>query len=270
MDKIGEVKLSCLETMLGDLPLAEKFRMVRDAGFDGIDLRGDQLGPLVEQARELSRQTGIDVPTVYSRLRVPLVAAKAAERGQAMDTVRDRLWNAAAVGARRLVIVPIFGEARFELDWPGGVEQAELALLAIELKELAVEAESCQVIILLEPLNRNETHLLRSPAAAAEFVRRISSPWIATMADTYHMDLEGQDAVWEMEQAGEQLRLVHISDRDRRLPGEGGIDFAWLLAGLGAQGYTGYLGFECRGTFGLEDLRQSVRFVRALLKAADA
>jgi D-psicose/D-tagatose/L-ribulose 3-epimerase len=259
------VKLSCLETMLGDGPLAERFERARAAGFDGIDLRGDRLGPMVDEVRRLAERTGLEVPTVYGRLRVPLVAATAAERAQAMDIVRRRLRHAAVVGAGSLIVVPVFGEARFDLDWPGGVEQAELALLAIELRELAHDAASSRVAILLEPLNRAETHLLRSPAATAELARRIGSRWVATMADTYHMDLEGQDGVMEMRRAGDQLRLVHLSDRERRLPGEGGIDFARLLTGLEAQGYAGYLGFECRGAFGLDRLRHSVCFVRGLL-----
>lgn len=259
------MKLSCLDTMLGDRPLAEKFTLAKCAGFDGIDLRGDEVGPMVSEVCALQRQIGIEVPTVYGRLRLSLVAAQAAERQQAMDIVRERLRLAAAVGAKSLIVVPIFGEARFELEWPGGVEQAELALLAVELKELAQDAEACDVSMLLEPLNRRETHLLRSPAVTAEFARRIGSDRVAAMADTYHMDLEGQDAVWEMAHAGERLRLVHLSDRNRVLPGEGGIDFGALIAGLKTQKYAGYLGFECRGAYELQPLQKSVNFVRGLL-----
>jgi sugar phosphate isomerase/epimerase len=251
--------------MFGDVPLADKFQLAHEAGFDGIDLLGDQLAPIVDQASELSARTGVEIPTVYGRLRVPLVAATEAERALAMATIRERLALASRVGARRLIIVPIFGEPRFELDWPGGVEQAELAILAVELKELALDAATHQVCIVLEPLNRKETHLLRSPCATAEFTRRIASEWIATMADTYHMDLEQQDLAKEIRMVGDQLRLVHISDRDRKLPGCGGINFAPLIAALESVRYTGYLGYECRGAFELLALRESVNFVRELL-----
>jgi sugar phosphate isomerase/epimerase len=202
---------------------------------------------------------------VYGRLRVPLVAATAADRMQARDIIRERLQYASQVGAENLIVVPVFGEARFDLDWPGGVEHAELALLAVELKELGQDAATCRVSILLEPLSRGETHLLRSPRQAAELVRRVGSQWVATMADTYHMDLEGQNAAAEISSAADQLRLVHLSDRDRMLPGQAGLDFGPVLASLRAQGYAGYLGFECRGVFDLESLRQSVQFVRGVL-----
>jgi sugar phosphate isomerase/epimerase len=251
--------------MLGDASLAAKFRVCREAGFDGIDLRGDQLDSIVDEARQLSERFGLEIPTVYGRLRVPLVAATAAERTRSMNIVRERLTYASRVGASNLIVVPIFGEARLELDWPGGVEQAELAMLAVELKELADDAAVQRVTILLEPLNRRETHLLRSPRQAAELVRRVGSRWVAMMADTYHMDLEGQDAACEVDVAADQLRLVHLSDRDRNLPGEAGLDFKPLLMCLNAHAYAGYLGFECNGAFELDRLRRSVNFVRALL-----
>lgn len=256
------MKLSCIETMLGDRSLSDKFALAREAGFDGIDLRGDGIAPLIGQIRDETARTGVEVPTVYGRLTRPLLARTAAERAEAVTTVRGRLRDAAAVGATSLIVVPIFGEARIELDWPGGVEQAELALLAVLLAELAGEAAECGVRIVLEPLNRKETHLLRSASVGADVARRVGSEWVATMVDTYHMDLEGQDPVREVEAAADRIHLVHLSDRDRRLPGEGGIDFRPLLGALAAHGYRGYLGYECRGEFGAGELARSVAAIR--------
>ena len=251
--------------MLGEVPLSERFARARAAGFDGIDLRGDEVSGVLSVARALADQFQVEIPTVYGRLRVPLVAATAAERTRAMDIVRERLRCASALGASALIVVPVFGEPRFSFDWPGGIDAVELALLAVELKELATDAAACEVAILLEPLNRQETHLLRSPAATADFVRRIDNPWVAAMADTYHMDLEHQDAVAELRHAGDQLRLMHLSDRHRRLPGAGGIDFPTIIRALRTQDYRGYLGFECRGTFEVDDLKESVSYVRSLM-----
>jgi D-psicose/D-tagatose/L-ribulose 3-epimerase len=256
------MKLSCIETMLGERSLADKFELARGAGFDGLDLRGDELAPVVDQVRDLTARTGIEVPTVYGRLTTPLLARTAGERAEAVATLRDRLRDAAAVGATSLIVVPVFGEARIELDWPEGIEQAELALLAVLLAELADDAAARRVRIVLEPLNRRETHLLRSAAVGADLARRVGSEWVATMVDTYHMDLEGQDAVREVEAAADRIQLVHLSDRERRLPGEGGIDFRPLLGALEAHGYRGYLGYECRGPFGADQLRRSVAMVR--------
>lgn len=248
------MKLSCFEMMLGDRPLSEKFAMVADAGFDAIDLRGDLLHDQVELAAKCAAE--LPVATVYGRLQ-PLLAAAVADRHAALDLLRTRLSDAAAVGATRLVVVPIFGPPAIQAP---DVEATEWALLAVLLSE--VLADNPAVTMVLEPLNARETHFIRSPSRAAEFTRAIGHPRLATMLDTYHVDLEGQDAVAEASTVDDQLGLVHLSDRNRTLPGRGGIEFAPLVKHLADTGYDGYCGFECSGPFTVEDLAASVQWVR--------
>jgi D-psicose/D-tagatose/L-ribulose 3-epimerase len=241
--------------MLGDRPLSAKFAMAAEAGFDAIDLRGDLLHDQVDLAAECA--TDFPVATVYGRL-PPLLAATAADRHWALDLLRTRLSDAAAVGAGRLVLVPIFGPPVIAVP---DVETTEWALLAVLLSE--VLAEDPAVTMVLEPLNAKETHFIRSPSQAAEFTRRIGHPRLATMLDTYHVDLEGQDAVAEASTVDDQLGLVHLSDRNRTLPGRGGIEFGPLLRHLADTGYDGYCGFECSGPFTVDDLADSLRWVRS-------
>jgi sugar phosphate isomerase/epimerase len=64
-----------------------------------------------------------------------------------------------------------------------------------------------------------------------------------------------------------QLRLVHVSDSGRGLPGEGEVDFAAVLAALRGVAYTGWLGFECRKIVTDEDvaaLGRSLAWLRDL------
>lgn len=253
------LNLTCLEEMLGEAALQVRFERARAAGFDGVDLRGDHLPRDIPAARAATAATGLPVVTVFGRLPGPLLAATARERAEAVEVVRRRLHDAAEVGASRLILVPVFGDPRIPLPDP---EEPELGELVVLLAELAGVAEAARVEIVLEPLNRSETHLLRSPARAAEVARRVGSTWVGTMVDTYHADREGQDVASEVEAAGDRLRLVHLSDRDRKLPGEGGIDFAGVLRVLDAAGYDGYCGFECRGPYEAERLRRSVSWVR--------
>lgn len=256
------MRLSCFEMLVGDRPLAEKFAMVRDAGFDGIDLRGDLLHGNVDEAMQLRDRTGVDIATVYGRLTTPLLSATQAERIEALDLLRLRLSDAAAVGADRIVVVPVTGPPRINVNLGHGVESVEWALLAVQLAEIL--SESPTVTMVLEPLNVRETHFIRSPTEAAEFTRHIGDPRLGTMIDTYHVDLEEQDAVAELRGVGDQLRLVHLSDRDRTLPGDGGIDFTPVVRELETMSYDGYAGFECRGPFTVEQLAKSVNWVRAL------
>lgn len=253
------MKLTCLEAMLGDVSIAERFARAEAAGFDGVDLRGDGVAAVAGEVRALVERTGLEVPTIYGRLPAPLLAKTASERAATVEVIRSRLRDAAAVGAGLLIVVPVFGPPRIELEHP---ETEELALLTVLLAELAEEAAAQQVEIVLEPLNAKETHLLRSPAVGAHISRRVGGPWVGAMLDTYHADREGQDVAAEIACAGDRLRLVHLSDRERTLPGEGGIGFADILAALDAHGYDGYFGFECNVPFDAERLRRSVAWVR--------
>lgn len=258
------MKLSCHEMVLGDRPLTEKFRLAREAGFDGVDLRGDLLQGQVAEAARLVRETGLPVPTVYGRLRPPLVAKTLAERAESLAMLRSRLRDAAQVGVRWLIVVPIFGAARITVQRGQGVEEIEEALLLTLLDELADEARQRGITIVLEPLNGHQTHLLTSPRKTAQLTRQLGDA-IGTMVDTYHMDLEGQDGAEEIAGAFDQLRLVHLSDRDRKLPGTGGLDFAPGLRELQSLRYTGWYGFECTGTFTAQQLQESVQYVRGCL-----
>ena len=257
------MKLSCHEMMLGAIPLADKFRLARETGFDGLDLRGDLLRERVDEAARLTRETGLPIPTVYGRYKPHLLSATAAERAAAVAILRDRLADAARVGAGRLIVVPVTGPPRIAVAQDRGIEEVELALLLVLLAELAVEARERGVAIVLEPLNRRQTHLLVSPTQAAALTRHLGE-WVGTMADTFHMDLEGQDAGGEIERAFDQIRLVHLSDHDRKLPGDAGLDFTPGLRKLRESGYDGWFGFECTGPFDLAQLRESVRRVRRM------
>lgn len=263
------MNLSCHENMLGELPLAGKFRVAQEAGFDGLDLRGDLLHDHLTEAQRLVAATGLPIPTIYGRLTTPLVSRTQQERTESMDILRGRLADAAAVGARWLVVVPVFGAARIAVERGGGVEEVEEAVLLVLLDELAADAAAAGVTVVLEPLNKKQPHLLVSPSHAAGLTRRLD-PWVGTMVDFFHMDAEGQDAAREIAAAYDQLRLVHLSDRDRALPGEGAVDFGPGLRALRERGYSGWYGYECRGPYGVEQLRASVRFVRGCMAGIEA
>jgi sugar phosphate isomerase/epimerase len=73
------------------------------------------------------------------------------------------------------------------------------------------------VTLLLEPLNRCETHFLNRVEQAVDIPRRVGSPAVQVMPDLFHMNIEdrprheGQPAV--------QRLAVHQSEQRTRVPG---------------------------------------------------
>lgn len=240
------MRISCVEQMLGEGPLAARLTSARAAGFDGIDLRAATLD--APETRRVLADDGLPVGAVYSQIREPgLLSRGAAERAAALDLAVARAEAAAEVGASCLILVPIFGAAKLRAFSPvATLEEQEQSLLLAQLDELGERLATVPITIALEPLNRAETHFLTEPARAAILCAAIGSARIATMVDTYHCAREGQASVAQIAAVGAHLALVHLSDDNRGLPGTGGIDFAPILAALRGRGYAGWCGFECK------------------------
>ena len=88
-------------------------------------------------------------------------------------------------------------------------------------------------------------YLLGEPARAARLVWESQAAWLGVQFDAYHAAMVGQDprACW-VEQAG-LVRHVQIADvPGRHEPGTGTADLTVFLAGLDAEGYTGWVGCE--------------------------
>lgn len=258
------VLLSCSEQMLPDASLNERLRLVREAGFDGIDLRAVTASD--PAARRTLADDGLAIGAVYSQLKEPSPLARSArERSDAIDQVQARAEAAAAVGAPNLIVVPIFGPPQIAM-FPGimGVEELETAHLLAALDEIAARIASLPVTVVVEPLNGDETHFLTSPTRAATIGDAAASPRVATMVDTYHCQRNGQDVSGEIVATGDHLALIHLSDTDHQLPGNGTVDFGAALATPRQRGYTGWMGFECRPGADVAALRHSVHYLRQL------
>lgn len=259
---------SCAEQMLGELPFEQKLTFVQDAGFDGIDLR--MVTASDPSVRERLADTDLDVGAIYSQVRDPgMLSAAAADRAAAIDRIVECVEAAEAVGASNLIVVPVFGAPRLRaFDPVVGQHDVETAVLLAGLAEIAERIADSTVTLTLEPLNQTETHFLTEPRRAAELVEAIGSPRIATMVDTYHCDREGQDIPDRIAALGDRLALVHLSDSDRGLPGEGRVDFAAVLGALRGHRYAGWMGYECHRVDDVEPIRRSLDQLRSYWEAA--
>lgn len=257
--------ITALESLFaGASTLEERCDRCREAGFDGLDLR-EHAGDAAN-ARDLARERGLRIGMIYSALPLPLLSPTVHQRAAALELLRGKIRAAAEAEALGVVVVPVFGPPRITVRYAADIRTGELTLLEILLRELEPALAEEGVYLALEPLNRDETHLLQSPVQAADFLRRTQLSGVRTMADIYHMDREGQDPGEQITGARDYLGCIHLAGRNRTPPAAGPIDFPGAIQALKTVRYDGPLGFECRPT-PVPDLAQSVAYIRSLLAA---
>ncbi|CAN0473607.1 unnamed protein product, partial [Phaeothamnion confervicola] len=131
-------------------------------------------------------------------------------------------------------------------------------------------AERLGTPIILEPLNRYESHLLKSLDDAAQICRAVGSPGIRMMADVFHMNLEEADMGRAIEAVADVLAYVHLADSNRFQPGAGHLDFKPGFAALKRIGYDGWMTLECKLNVepSVRALVETAEFIRAEWEAA--
>jgi len=227
--------------------LAERHAAATAAGFDGLELRDADPGrrPEVE-------------PLLRSGARLSTVCPEAVEwigdfdpaaRRRAVDRLRRQLEGLGALGGHGVIVPAAWGMFTRRLPpfaEPPRTPEQDRAVLVEALAELGTHAEAAGVLVLLEPLNRYEDHMVNTVAQAGELVEAAGSDAVRVLADTFHMNLEEDDPCAALRSAAGTLGAVHLSDSNRHQPGTGHVPFAAILATLAEVGFTGVLSVECR------------------------
>ncbi len=136
------------------------------------------------------------------------------------------------------------GKFRGNMSEPGNPK--ELKKLAGTLKGICAFAADQGIDILIEPQNRASINNINSVAEACHLIDAVDLPNLRLHLDTYHLDLTEDDPADSIGFAQGKIGFIHLSDSDRKIPGEGSIDLCAMLKALSAQSYGGALSFEIK------------------------
>lgn len=115
---------------------------------------------------------------------------------------------------------------------------------AAALREVAVIAGDMGVTLTLEILNRFETFMFNTVDEASAFLQQIDHPAVQLQLDTYHMNMEEDSLKQAILDAGDMIGHFHCAASNRKLPGQGHIDWGAIMAALDAANYQGGLVIE--------------------------
>ncbi len=121
----------------------------------------------------------------------------------------------------------------------GSRKQQMLEQSIKSMRELVKAAENYGITYCVEAVNRFESALLNTSAEAVEYVKRVDSPAIGVLLDTFHMNIEENNIGDAIRYAGEYLKGFHTGESNRAAPGRGHLDWDEIFKALSDIKYTG-------------------------------
>ena len=240
------MKLAVQEGLIPGRDLAEKLDNAAKFGFEGIEFWGSGLENRQEEIIRATENHQGKPSTICAGYGGCLLDPNRSERDRAVNDIKKLLKVAANIGAVGLIVVPIFGGPRInDLSPYKSAVQLEKELLIMQMKEIGDYAAEVGAYVLLEPLNRYETHLLKRLRDAVEICEAVDKPYVRIMADFFHMNIEEPVIADSIREAGDYIKHVHLADSTRLLPGYGHTDFKSGFEALKEVGFEGYMALEC-------------------------
>jgi hexulose-6-phosphate isomerase len=194
-----------------DLADADKFKLARDCGFEGIE--GSPMKDLDAAKRlgELARNAGTPIHSiVFGGWHAPFSSGdpKVIEKGLA--GMENALRSAKALGADTVLLVPaVLNE---EVGYGQAYERSQK-----HIRKLLPLAEELKVVIAVENVWNK---FLLSPLEFARYVDEFESPWLQAYFDVGNVILFGYAQDW-IRTLGKRIVKIHLKDQwipDTRTP----------------------------------------------------
>ncbi len=117
--------------------------------------------------------------------------------------------------------------------------------LAESTKLVALYAQSKDVPIVFEPINRYENNYLNNVAETIEFIKSYQIPNTKILLDTFHMNIEDENLIGAIETCNKMIGYIHFADSNRKYVGSGHIPFSEIIKTLKRINYKGNISAEC-------------------------
>ena len=262
------MKIASQEGLIPGQNFEEKLANAEKLGLEGVELSGQGIEERVTHIKSLLPSYTVKISSICSGYRGDLLGAEKSQRAIAIQDIKARLEIAQQLGAVGVIVVPTFGKPKLPDLYPlyPDVWTLERQLIIAELKELGKYADDIGTYVLLEPLNRYETHFLNTIEQATTIIDEVRCEHVKIMADFFHMNIEETDIPSSLHRAGSRLKHVHLADSNRLLPGLGHTNFAAAFKVLKEIGYSDYMALECRAPEPrMQSLKNSINFLREIM-----
>ena len=224
--------------------VADRFKMARDAGFDGLELNLPDDALTVDLIQKAKADSGMEIAGIICtpHWSFPLSDPDPAKRERTVHGLQLALEQGGEIGCSRVLLVPgvVNKQVDFQQCWQRAIEG---------IKRCTEAAEKAKCWIAVENV---WNHFIMDPLSAARFVDEIGSPWVGWHLDLGNLVTYGWPEHW-VHILGSRILNLHIKEysrkkRDAEGPykgfgvelGEGDNDWPATMKALDEIGYKGW------------------------------
>ncbi len=230
--------------LMPDLPIDERLRRVRDAGFKYFEWLFPQRIDLQQLVR-LKDEFGLTMVLLDAEVDAenPRGHLSNPDTGDAFFARLDEAVEIARVTGARLI------NTLCGLRLPGVERQRQVDSMVSRLRQASALAESEGITILIEALNHfdNPGYFVTNSKDGFEIVDAVDSPNVKFQYDLYHMQLMEGNLINTVRNNLDKIGHIQLADVPGRLPPrDGEINFPNVLKAIEEAGYHGFVGLEYR------------------------
>ena len=230
----GKIKKAIqLHMVAGNMSLTDKFKLIQDLGFDGVEISGVK-SPKAEEVLKARDATGLYIHGVTNGYRTDLC---------------EVIDEAKLYGGIGLLKVP--GAVSKSVSYDENYRRSQA-----QIRAAAAHAEKQRIKILVENVWNN---FLLSPMEMARFIDECQSPWVGSYFDVGNVLRYGWPEQW-IRILGPRIGKIHIKDFSLEKAeinnlakgfsvkiGDGDCDWAVVRQALVDIRYSGWATAEVRG-----------------------
>jgi len=218
--------------------LTDSLDFLADLGYDGVEFMTLNPGQLDREqiGMELDKRnlmvSLVCTGEIFGQLKQSYMDRDASIRKEAVRRSKDIVDFASLLGAN-INIGRIHGLFYHDVE-----REVSMGWLVDALRDLCDHAGPKNVKVALENVTIMQTNVMNTCKEAAEVVDRVRRDNCAIMMDVFHMNIEEKDLFRTIRDYAAYNVHVHLSDNNRRYPGNCGMDFGKIVRTFEEVGYN--------------------------------
>lgn len=233
-------------TMSMDEELSTTLSFLKSNGFDFVEI------PINDVNLDKWQQIGLQLANLKLSVQActicgpeySLISPDLAVRRAGVEYLKKVIDCASLAGAT-ILMGPFYAGFKVFTGKPATAEEWNWSVEG--MREVAQYAQTKEIVLAIEYLNRFETYLLTCVDELVRYVEAVNHPYCQAAFDTFHANMEEKNMADAIRKVAPYLVHVQISENDRSTPGQGHIDFDEVFETLQEVGYQGPIAIEAFG-----------------------